>query len=758
MKKLPYIYIVLLLTLPIKVLGQTTLSPQRGNMQGHQMDPNMQNMNSDSLQNDVEIISLAPKYYQWKVDPELGVITQIPADTVRHQFQNANLPEGMNGHKNHLGNLGSPALSRIFFERKETLPGIFLTPFSDFVKGPEDHRFTNSNIPYSNLEYHKAGGKVDGEERFKAYFSVNVNKALAFGFNFDYLYGRGFYNQQSTAYLRSGVFGSYITDRYKANLVFNAYTMKMAENGGVADDRYITDPVTMANGGREMEGRNIPTNLGNSNGAWNYNRTAFVFLTHRYNVGFYKEIYGDAPPADSQPMSAALPDSHNHAEQAHNHEHAGHEHDHAEHDDAEHEHNHAEHEHEAEAEHEHEATAETAAAPDSIPPVAGPPVLYREFIPVTSFIHTVKVDRAKHEFMSKNEPDGFFPTAIIFPTGNASHDSTTYVGVKNTLGIALLEGFNKYAKAGLTAFVSHKVSNYTLMTFDADRNDRYTEHEVYVGGELAKRSGRTLHYRAQGEVGIAGKAISQFNVKADADLNIALMGDTLTLTGRANISNRLPDFYMRHYHSNHYWWDNDNMDNEFRTRVEGELAFPKWGTTLSAGVENIKNYTYFNYEAKPVQYGSNMQVLTARLKQNFKWGILRWDNDVAWQRSSNVNILPLPDLTLYSNLYLSVKLAKKVLSLELGGDVRYFTEYYAPAYAPGIQQFHLQTNNVDERVKLGGYPVVNVYANFHLKQTRFFVMMTHVNQGSGNRMSFLAPHYPINQMLLRLGVSWNFYD
>ena len=30
-------------------------------------------------------------------------------------------------------------------------------------------------------------------------------------------------------------------------------------------------------------------------------------------------------------------------------------------------------------------------------------------------------------------------------------------------------------------------------------------------------------------------------------------------------------FYMRHYHSNHFMWDND-MDKEFRTRIEGELS------------------------------------------------------------------------------------------------------------------------------------------------------------------------------------------
>ena len=61
-------------------------------------------------------------------------------------------------------------------------------------------------------------------------------------------------------------------------------------------------------------------------------------------------------------------------------------------------------------------------------------------------------------------------------------------------------------------------------------------------------------------------------------------------------------------------------------------------------------------------------------------------------------------------------------------------------------------------MKLGGYPYVDVYANMHLKRTRFFIMYSHVTQGSGTREYFLAPHYPMNGGTLRFGVSWNFFN
>ncbi len=173
-------------------------------------------------------------------------------------------------------------------------------------------------------------------------------------------------------------------------------------------------------------------------------------------------------------------------------------------------------------------------------------------------------------------------------------------------------------------------------------------------------------------------------------------------------------------------------------------------------VENIKNYTYLDGTANPKQSGSNIQVLSATLSQNFKVGILHWDNEVIWQKSSKEEVLPLPDLSVYSNLYLDAKLAKRVLSLQLGADVRYFTKYKAPAYTPAVQQFHLQG---EDQIDIGGFPVVNIYANFHLKRTRFFIVATHVNAGMGTPNYFMAPHYPMNQTrIINFGVSWNFFD
>lgn len=634
--------------------------------------------------------------FAWKIDERLGNTFEAPVDTVQHAFQNTNDTGGPTGHYTYLGNLGAPRISHVFFERKETSQFFFTDPYDFTVKRPEDIVYTNTKSPFTNLTYYKQGDGRYGEERFKAYFAVNVNKRLGFGFDIDYTYGRGKYTSQSTALFNGNLFAYYRGDNYDMHFSFINENLKVAENGGIADDRYITHPLEMAEGRKTYATYDIPINL---NDIWNKNTGYHAFLTHRYNLGFYRDI-----------------------------------------------------------------TQENDTVSRS------------EFVPVTSFIHTVKLDMNRRKYISydKNQNQTYFQNNFL---GNDSTDVTKHLSIKNTVGVSLREGFNKWAKAGLTAFMSFEHRRFTLTdTLDGTAGRRIpTDHKeniLSVGGQLIKEKGKTLHYNVLGEVALIGEDAGQFSIEGQGDLNFRLFGDTVRLIANAYVKNLNPTFYYRHFHSKHYWWDNNDLSKIMRTRIEGKLNIDRWRTQLKVGVENIKNYTYLDNTSIQVtdkqdkvsyknniavsQHSGNIQVFNAALRQDFKLGILHLDNEIVYQKSSNQQVLPLPDLVLYHNLYIQFGLAKKVLNIELGADVRYFTQYYAPDYAPAIGQFYLQ--NPDTRFKLGGYPLVNAYLTLHLKRTRIFVQMYNLIQGTGEKSYFLAPHYPLNPRILKLGLSWNFFD
>ena len=148
-----------------------------------------------------------------------------------------------------------------------------------------------------------------------------------------------------------------------------------------------------------------------------------------------------------------------------------------------------------------------------------------------------------------------------------------------------------------------------------------------------------------------------------------------------------------------------------------------------------------------------MQLLTLRVDQDLRLGIFNWDNQVVYQTSSNQEVIPVPKLSLYSNMYLKTKIVNE-LTLQLGVDAHYHTKYFVPGYEPALLQFY----NQRER-KIGNYPIATAYANMHLKQTRFYVMYYNLaSQFMDPKEYFSLPGYPVNPAGIRIGVSVNLHN
>lgn len=152
------------------------------------------------------------------------------------------------------------------------------------------------------------------------------------------------------------------------------------------------------------------------------------------------------------------------------------------------------------------------------------------------------------------------------------------------------------------------------------------------------------------------------------------------------------------------------------------------------------------------QHSGAIHVLSARLEQKLHWRAIHWDNAITFQTTSNATVLPLPKLAIYSNLYLQFPIAK-VLLVQLGANLNYYTRYYAPSYNPATMQFMAQSDT-----KVGNYPWIDAYVTCKLKKVRFFLMVSHVTQGAFNRQYFAIPHYPLNPRKFQLGLSVDLPD
>lgn len=737
--------------------------------------------NVDSLGTDKEI----PKGLKvWTVDSKFGDIRKAEPDTLSHMYMNSIFTTGKYGEYNTLGNVGSPRISRIFIDRNEDGQFIFTHPYDFFVKPVDTFHFTNTLSPFTNLNYNTCGNRTNGEDHLTAKFGVNSEKRLGVGFNFDYIYGRGFYQSQSTSHFNYTMYGSYLGDRYQAHVLMSTNHQKVTENGGITNDYYITHPESFDD---DFLSNEIPTVLEQN---WNRNDNQHIFFTQRYNVGFNRKVKMTEEEIKARKFAIESKRENDARKKR---------------EEQENETDNYERIKNAKLpgitnkglnEQTYSGRPDNAKVvgdePQNINKVSGDRIavtdkqmsdsllatqkkeqadtawMKTEYVPVTSFIHTLKFDNYKRIYQAYQSPTDFYANDYkVGPWGGDSiYDKTKYVHLSNTFAISLLEGFNKWAKAGLKAFATSELRHFSLPALDGTETS-YTEHNVSIGGQLSKTAGKTLHYDVTAETWLVGEDAGQLKIDATADVNFPLWGDTVTLMARGFFKRTNPTFYYRHYHARHFWWDNDNLDKILHSRIEGQFHYSKTKTTLRVAVDEIQNYTYMamGYNIADDkrtgntidvrQKGGSLSLITLALGQNFKLGPLNWENMITYQKSTDNDVLPVPDLNIYTNLYLRFKIAR-VLKCDFGADGRFFTKYYAPDYSPALGQYAVQTG--DNRTKVGEYPVVNVYANFHLKQTRFFVMMSHVNAGSGSRDYFFTPHYPLNQRIFRFGVSWNFYN
>lgn len=626
--------------------------------------------------------------YAWTMSDPLGLRYPAGIDTLFENYHDSAIPSFRSKAYATTGNYASEGQDQIFFDRKPISPFFHADALSAWLPSLDNHRFYNSRIPMTLLSHTTGGDKYSNQDRTTMEFSGNVSKRLAAGAALDYIYSKGSYENQAQKNFKWKGFVSYLGDRYELQAVMMNFSHTNKENGGITDDRYITNPAEVQGGDSKVAPKDIPTRLTAAQSGLDGHQ---LVMNHRYKVGYYK--------------------------------------------------------------YQRDSVTDT--------------IVGRTYIPVTSFIWNFDYKINTHKFLNESgtQDKEFFPN-VYLGTGK-TNEFNRYWHLRNTLGVSLLEGFNKYAKFGFAVYAQHEIRRYTqvadtisgtgTLPEGVDQlpcviDHRTTQNLMYVGGQLTKQHGSILTYDASAKFGVLGDVAGDVEASGDVSTRLRLFGDTVTIRGYGYFKNLEAPFLMKRFVSNHYAWSNE-WKKEKRFRAGGELNVPFTGTNVNVGYETLKNFLYFGENGTPEQCGSPIHVLSATLKQHLRVGILTWDNELTYQTSSNDEVLPLPKFSIYSNIFIKFAVAK-VLKVQLGADANYYTSYYAPAYNPALMNFHNQ-----REVKCGNFAFVNVYANFHMKQARFYVSYTHANKGLfGGDNYFATPHYPLNPARFQIGVSVNFVN
>lgn len=648
--------------------------------------------------------------YAWRIDPKFGTRQLISLDTTYINFAQASTVEGRGLGVNFLGNIGDPMQPIQFSKRANNIDFPFINVISPWLYSAKKNIFYNTKVPYSNVEYQAGGAGDAAENRLQTVLTSNFGKKVNVGFNVDYIYSRGYYTALFNKQISYNIFASYIGERYKFQGVAGNNYSNVSVNGGIENDKYITNPESEDLASTRGNTKDIPVVF--QDGIKNKIHNRYIYLTNTYELGkFYEEI------ADTDSTTVWL-------------------------------------------------LKKNYIAPASIIYTLDYQDARRTVSTSPSSVNAYRLDSV---FVPNFSVDDIFSGNTIYGKyEGALKDLMSYYSFRNLLGFSMNEGFKSWTKFGLTVYGEANFRKY-LIPDDTNNNINKIESDnLYTfGARLSNTKGRYFRYDIE-----VAKGVNKSNMELSGNIgtffNIA--GRSTSLNAKGYIRNTPASFFQNNFSSRNWIFHNDFSD-EKRVYIEAQIKFPKLSfseTEVSGSYENITDYIYLQdelipeeeqiakwskFRRTPTQHSGMVNILTLKAKQKINAGAFNIELQGILQKSSNNEVIPLPTWDVTANMYF-LGLISSVLKVQVGAQTHIHAPYMANGFDPLFNQFYNQ--NAENGIKLGNFPFTNVYINLHLKYTRFFVMLYNVTKTMGNRESFTTPHYPIDPFMFRWGLSWRF--
>ena len=228
-----------------------------------------------------------------------------------------------------------------------------------------------------------------------------------------------------------------------------------------------------------------------------------------------------------------------------------------------------------------------------------------------------------------------------------------------------------------------------------------------------------------------------------------------------NIISKHPGFYYELYKSGYsdINWENDIKQTQIKN-IFLDLQSNLIGN-LNLDFRLIDNYTYFSLisEEKTLipavnQNSSTVDYLKIKWNKEFKFGKFALDNSLVYQNvAQDGNFLNVPEFLSRNTIYYSNTVLKGALFFQTGLSVKYFSKYYSNEYNPLISSFHVQNDK-----KIGGFPMIDIFVNAKIKQTRLFLKAEHFNSTFSGNNFYSSPSYPYRDFVIRFGLVWNFFN
>lgn len=352
--------------------------------------------------------------------------------------------------------------------------------------------------------------------------------------------------------------------------------------------------------------------------------------------------------------------------------------------------------------------------------------------------HSFRVASNTNIFSDPGPLNGLFYKNILLDTAK-TYDSLHFTEITNDISFGTGKRWPNTLRweAGITQQYVH----FHQGIYDSIFNN-YTAHVCIYD------TGRILYNLQGSEVFLGNQsgdvhASACFGYLIDSLRSVRIQGE---------YASQNPAVQYQLYYGNNLQWEN-NFNRTNTSSLSLIYHDVKWRLSLILQATQIQNYTYLDNNIIPQQYNPAIQVLSADLRKEFQLGKWHWITDDILQYVPDSLPLRLPRFVLENSVFYQNYIFHHNMLFKIGVDVYYNTSYYGYAYMPVINQYYIENTE-----KVGDYVFVDPFISFRVKTLRMFIRLENAGQGLLGYNYFYAINYPMPDRVLRLGITWDFWN
>lgn len=730
------------------------------------------------------------KIYSWKLNSYDYGLERQTIDTSLTSFQNFNPLLRNKIVPNYLGNLGTAAQPKIYYDRRKFNTGfVFSKPYGIYFNQPREQKYFNTKSPFTLVKYSNGGPKEESEQVIGVLHTQNINKNLNFGIDYTQISSDGRYQNQEVKINSLTVFSSYKNKGYRLHTNIGFDKVRAQENGGIDSLQFVGDD-------DYSNRKNIPVRL---NEAGSKVSNSHIYLAQEYSFGRtiqqvkvrgkvnsespvdLKNIRGhnkgnklqgtnvqkkdskdrmnpnnlrsknDSISSNNTKISDLIIDSTSINEDL----------DFVNVDNFE---------------NQNDSIVTDSTQVNSVPAIDST-YLDKEFDTLNVFrssgfsiSHELYYTKDKRNFFDDDIEESYYNDKDIFFDSTRTNEEAIQRQLTNKLSLnykysnkfSVQLSFSNEQLKYKYDIRSDTLSIDSIVTSSLDTNLRYTTKsdtlKQYSNNNLSIYL-KSLIFNKILVKGYAEYYISGYK-KEDSKLDLKfayILWDDTELGLEGLYSNKRPNYFYENYSSNNFSWDNDNL----RKIVEWDVGFAirskKYRLNAKVSYGQISNHLYLDTTAYVNQYRDQINLMVGDISKSFSLGPIQSITRFVYQESTNDSILNLPEYSLYQSLYYerlsTFASTNGKLLWQVGVDYRYVSSYSADGYMPPLGLFYRQFGHV-----LKDYHRFDLFVNLNIKRARIYLKYSLLNSAINENYYFSGPYYPEPEPLFKFGLAWTFYD